>query len=55
MTEKESNYRNYYDIIDNPIGFGGFGVVYKAKNKNIGKTRAIKVINKQAIKSTLNN
>ena len=55
MTEKESNYRNYYDIIDNPIGFGGFGVVYKAKNKNIGKTRAIKVINKQTIKSTLNS
>ena len=38
------DYKNYYEIIGDKIGFGNFGSVYKAKVKNSDEIRAIKVI-----------
>ena len=38
------DYKNYYEIIGDKIGFGNFGSVYKAKVKNSDEMRAIKVI-----------
>ena len=46
----KKDYQNYYEIIQ-PIGSNGFSTVYKAKVKGKEEYRAIKVINKEKIKS----
>ena len=48
----KQDYRNYYDIID-VIGFGGFGLIYKARAKNTNDLRAIKIMNFDKIKECL--
>ena len=46
----KDNFRKYYDIIEEPIGIGGFGKVYKAKEKETNKEKAIKIFDKNEIK-----
>ena len=43
------NFRQYYDILGEAIGKGGFGCVYKGKEKKTNKLRAIKIIDKSQI------
>ena len=50
MSDIKNDYKNYYEII-HPIGSNGFSTVYKAKVKGKEEYRAIKVINKEKIKS----
>ena len=50
MKDIDNNYKKIYDIIS-PIGSGGFSTVYKAKVKGTQNYRAIKIINKDKIKS----
>ena len=54
----KKNYKEYYEDLD-LIGSGGFGVVFKGKEKgkekNKDELRAIKVINLQKIKENLIN
>ena len=33
--EEEEVFKDCYDIIGDPIGTGGFGVIHKAKNKKL--------------------
>ena len=33
MSKREEDFREYYEIIGVPIGIGGFGKVYKTKEK----------------------
>ena len=50
MKREEDDYRKYYEIIGNPIGRGGFGTVYKAKDKVRNEVRAIKIMEKNFIR-----
>ena len=54
--EKRSkqDYKKYYNIID-VIGTGAFAVVYKAKSKETGEDRAIKVMNLNKIREEFMN
>ena len=48
------DYKNYYDILGEPIGIGAFGCVYKGKVKGTkNEFRAIKVINLDNIRDNL--
>ena len=52
------NYSNYYEIIKDKdkevqLGTGGYGIIYKAKDKKTGKEKAIKIMNKDRIKNDL--
>jgi len=51
---KDEDFRNKYEIL-NLIAEGGFGKVYKAKIKETGELRAIKLISKANIKKSLRN
>ena len=51
MERKEEDFRKYYEIIGKPIGKGGFGTVYKAKEIERNEDRAIKVIDKNEIRT----
>ena len=46
----DRNFRNYYEI-ENKIGGGGFGEVFRAKLKRNNKNRAIKIIDINKIKA----
>ena len=46
----KDDFRKYYDIIGEPIGMGGFGKVYKAKEKERNVEKAIKIFDKNEIK-----
>ena len=51
MTERiEEDFSKYYDII-NVIGNGAYGFVYKGKEKNKNKLRAIKVMDLDKIRT----
>ena len=62
MEEKNrinENYKNYYDEIER-IGIGGFGKVFKVKDKNTNEMKAIKIIdiderNEKGINLIINN
>ena len=49
---EKKKYRDYYEI-EGELGKGGFGIVYKAKLRESGEERAIKVINKNKIRNEL--
>lgn len=49
----DKNYKDIYDIFNEPIGVGSFGTVFKAKVKNKEEYVAIKIINKEKIKRDL--
>ena len=38
----KQNYKDYYDIDNDPIGNGAYGFVYKGKEKKSKELRAIK-------------
>ena len=44
-----TSFRDYYEIGDK-LGEGGYGIIYKAKIKETGELRAIKIYNKNKIK-----
>ena len=50
MSEIKNDYKNYYEIISQ-IGSGKYSTVYKVKVKGKEEYRAIKLINKEKIKS----
>ena len=50
MSEIKNDYKNYYEIISQ-IGSGKYSTVYKVKVKGKEEYRAIKIINKEKIKS----
>ena len=53
MSERsKQNYKAYYEIIE-VIGIGGYGCVYKGKERKTKELRAIKVIDKKTIKEDL--
>ena len=53
MNERiKKNYKEYYEIIE-VIGIGGYGCVYKGRNKNTKEMRAIKVISIEKITENL--
>ena len=53
MIEKsKQDYKKYYDILE-PIGSGGYGTVFKGKEKKTNELRAIKVIDLRKIKESL--
>ena len=53
MTERiNKNYNDYYDIIRG-IDSGGYGTVYKGREKKKNELRAIKVINLDKIRENL--
>ena len=55
MTESSNkNYEDYYEIIKR-IGNGGFGTIFKGREKNKGELRAIKVMNLNRIRENLIN
>ena len=47
---ENDDFRKYYDIIGEPIGIGGSGKIYKAKEKGSNEEKAIKIIDKNEIK-----
>ena len=51
---KNEDYKNIYEIL-NKIAKGGYGEIYKAKNKKTGELRALKYINKDNIIENLRN
>ena len=51
----KEDFRKYYEIIGDPIGIGGFGKVYKVKEKETNEERAIKIIDKNEIKENYFN
>ena len=48
----KKDYKEYYEIIDD-IGFGGFGYVYKGREKETKELRAIKVMSLEKIEDSL--
>ena len=55
MTERiNKNYNDYYDIIGG-IDSGGYGTVYKGREKEKNEIRAIKVMNLNRIRENLIN
>ena len=53
MSERsKQNYNDYYDIND-PIGNGSYGFVYKGKEKISNEPRAIKIIDLNRIREDL--
>ena len=53
MNERiKKNYKEYYEIIE-VIGIGGYGCVYKGRDKNTKEMRAIKVISIEKITENL--
>ena len=48
--KKSNNFRVYYQIEEQPIGTTSIASVYKAKCKNNGEIRAIKVFNKDKVR-----
>ena len=46
------NYKEYYEIIE-VIGIGGYGCVYKGRDKNTKEMRAIKVMSIETIRGNL--
>ena len=53
MTERSNkNYKNYYEIIEG-IGSGGFGTIYKGREKNKDELIAIKVMDLNKIRENL--
>ena len=53
MNERiKKNYKEYYEIIE-VIGIGGYGCVYKGRDKNTKEMRAIKVISIEKIRGNL--
>ena len=56
MAERnKSNFKEYYDILGDPIGIGGFGRVYKGEKKETKEKRAIKIIDLDRIKIELDD
>ena len=51
VKREEEDFRKYYEIIGKPIGEGGFGKVYKVKEKEKNEERAIKVMDKEKIRN----
>jgi len=51
-SNKNKNYNDYYDIIEG-IDSGGYGTVYKGREKKKNELRAIKVINLDKIRENL--
>ena len=51
MKREEEDFRKYYEIIGKSIGEGGFGKVYKVKEKEKFEERAIKVMDKRKIRN----
>ena len=51
LKREEEDFRKYYEIIGQPIGEGGFGKVYKVKEKEKNEERAIKVMDKEKIRN----
>ena len=53
MTERTNqNYEDYYEIIKG-IGSGGFGTIYKGKEKNKDGLRAIKIMDINKIREII--
>ena len=53
MNERiKKNYKEYYEIIE-VIGIGGYGCVYKGRDKNTKEMRAIKVMSIETIRGNL--
>ena len=53
MNERiKKNYKEYYEIIE-VIGIGGYGCVYKGRNKKTKEMRAIKVMSIETIRGNL--
>jgi len=50
MYRENDDFRKYYDIIGELIGIGGFGKIYKAKDKGRNDEKAIKILDKNEIK-----
>ena len=48
----KEDYKNYYEILKK-IGGGGFGDIYEAKDKNTNEKKALKIIDKDRMKSKL--
>ena len=48
----KEDYKNYYEILTK-IGGGGFGDIYEAKDKNTNEKKALKIIDKDRMKSKL--
>ena len=48
----KEDYKNYYEILKR-IGGGGFGNIYEAKDKNTNEKKALKIIDKDRMKSKL--
>ena len=48
----KEDYKNYYEILKK-IGGGGFGNIYEAKDKNTNEKKALKIIDKDRMKSKL--
>ena len=52
LDRSKKNYEDYYEIIK-VIGVGGYGCVYKGREKKTKELRAIKVMSKEKIKENL--
>ena len=46
------NYTKYFEILER-LGAGGYGIIYKAKDKKTGQQKAIKIMDKKKIRSKL--
>ena len=55
MKREKEDFRKYYKIVGEPIDKGGFGTVYKVKDNKSNEDRAIKVIDKSALKKQFYN
>ena len=46
------NYTKYFEILER-LGAGGYGIIYKAKDKKTGQQKAIKIMDKKKIRNKL--